>query len=126
MRDIRAIRSEADYDWALAEIEPYFLDEPEPGSAEGQRFDVLTDLIEAYEARHWPIEPADPIETIEYKMEMSGLDRSDLAALLGSAPRASEILNRKRALTIAMIRRLNRDWGIPAECLIRPYRLEAG
>ena len=85
MKNIRAIRTEADYDWALAEIEQYFLGEPEPGSPSAERFDVLAALIEAYEARHWPIEPSDPIEAIRYKMEVAGLKQSDLAELLGSA-----------------------------------------
>lgn len=124
MDNIRAIRTETDYDWALAEIEQYFTNEPEPGSPEAERFDVLAALIEAYETKHWAIEPADPIEAICYKMEISGLSQSDLAKLLGSAPRASEILHRKRALTTEMIFKLNRQWGIPAESLIRPYHLE--
>ena len=92
MDNIRPLRSEADYDWALSEIEQYFVHEPEPGTPESDRFDVLADLIEAYEAKHWPIEPADPIEAIRYKMEISGFSQKDLAELLGSAPRASEIL----------------------------------
>ena len=125
MDNIRAIRTEADYDWALAEIEQYFAKEPEPGSRRADRFDVLAALIEAYEARHWAIEPADPIDAIRYKMEVSGLNQSDLAELLGSAPRASEILRRKRALTTEMIYKLSHQWGIPAESLVRPYHLEA-
>ena len=123
--DIRPINTEVDYDWALAQIEPYFLSEPEPGSPEAQRFEVLATLIEAYEAEHWAIEPADPIEAIRYKMEVAGFKQADLAKLLGSASRASEILHRKRALTTEMIYKLNRQWGIPAESLIRPYHLEA-
>jgi HTH-type transcriptional regulator/antitoxin HigA len=122
--DIRPIQTEADYDWALAEIEAYFAAEPKAGSAEAQRFDVLATLIEAYEAKHWPIEPADPIDAIRYKMEISGLTQADLARLLGSASRASEVLNRKRPLTMVMIQKLSRDWGIPADSLIRPTALE--
>ena len=124
MKNIRAIRTEADYDWALAEIEQYFLKEPEPGTRAAERFDVLADLIEAYEAKHWQIEPADPIEAIRYKMEVAGLKQSDLADLLGSASRASEILNRKRALTTDMIFKISRQWRIPAESLVLPYHLE--
>lgn len=82
MKNIRAIRTEADYDWALAEIEQYFSKEPEPCTRAAERFDVLADLIEVYEARHCPIEPADPIEAIRYKMEVAGLKQSDLAELL--------------------------------------------
>jgi HTH-type transcriptional regulator/antitoxin HigA len=125
MQNIRAIRTEADYDWALSEIERYFTKDPKEGSLEAERFDVLSALIEAYEAKHWPIEPADPIEAIRYKMEVAGLTQSDLSDLLGSAPRASEILNRKRALTTEMIYKISRAWGIPADSLVRPYHLQA-
>jgi HTH-type transcriptional regulator/antitoxin HigA len=125
MQNIRAIRTEADYDWALSEIERYFTKEPKEGSLEAERFDVLSALIEAYEAKHWPIEPGDPIEAIRYKMEVAGLTQSDLSDLLGSAPRASEILNRKRALTTEMIYKISRAWGIPADSLVRPYHLQA-
>jgi HTH-type transcriptional regulator / antitoxin HigA len=125
MKNIRAIRTEADYDWALAEIEQYFHSEPDLGNPAADRFDVLATLIEAYEAKHWPIEPADPIEAIRYKMEVSGLKEADLADLLGSASRASEILNRKRALTIDMVFKISRQWRIPAESLVCPYHIEA-
>lgn len=118
MENIRPIRTEADYDWGLAEVEAAFDLEPAPDSAEGQRLSVLLDLIEAYEARHWPIGGADPVETILYAMERSGRTRRDLSALLGSRSRASEILNRKRALNLDQIRKLSRSWGIPAEALI--------
>lgn len=123
--DVRPIRNEADYDWALAEIEQYFENEPEPGTPEADRFEVLADLIEAYEARHWPIEPADPVEVIRYRMEIGGFQTKDLAEVLGSKSRASEILNRKRAITLDMARKLHDAWGIPAEVLIRPYKLDA-
>jgi len=125
MKNIRAIRTEADYDWALAEIERYFLKEPELGTPAAERFDVLAALIDAYEAKHWPIEPADPIEAIRYKMEVAGLKQADLAELLGSASRASEILNRRRALTTEMVFKISSQWRIPAESLVRPYHLEA-
>jgi len=123
--DIRPIHNERDYDWALAEIEQYFDNEPAPGTPEADRFEVLADLIEAYEARHWPIEPADPIDVIRYRMELGGFQSKDLADVLGSKSRASEILNRKRAITLDMARKLHDAWGIPAEVLIRPYRLDA-
>lgn len=122
--DIRPLRTEADYDWALAEVECYFDDQPEVGTPEGDRFTVLSDLIEAYEAKHWPIGPADPIEAILYRMEIGGKTRKDLALLLGSQSRASEILKRKRALTLPMIHKLNQEWGVPAEVLITPYHLD--
>jgi HTH-type transcriptional regulator/antitoxin HigA len=124
MKNIRALRSEADYDWALSEIENYFVNEPEPGSKAAERFDVLSALIEVYESRHWPIEAVDPVEAIQYKMEVAGLKQSDLATLLGSASRASEILSRKRALTTDMIYKISHQWGIPADSLVKPYQLE--
>lgn len=123
--DIRPIRTEADYEWALAEVERYFDDEPLPGTPEADRFDILSDLIEAYEARHWTIDAPDPIAAIQLRMSMGGLVAADLAEVLGSRSRASEILNRKRPLTLDMARKLHVAWGIPAEVLIRPYRLDA-
>ena len=124
MENIRPLRTEADYDWALGEIEGYFEQEPEPGTPEADRFDVLADLIEAYEARHWPIEPADPVDAILFKMETAGLTQVELGQLLGSQARASDVLKRKRPLTLRMIHRLHAEWQIPAESLIRPYHLE--
>ncbi len=124
MDGVRPLRNEADYNWALAEIAPYFETEPAPGTPEADRFDILAMLIDSYEAKHWPIEPADPIEAIRYRMETGGYTQADLARLLGSRPRASEIMNRKRALTIPMAYKLHREWHIPAEALIRPYPVE--
>ena len=123
--DIRPIRTEADYDWALAEIERYFEHEPQPGTAAADRFDVLSALIEAYENRHWPVEAPDPIDAIKYRMELGNFQAKDLAEILGSKSRASEVLNRKRPITLDMARRLHDAWDIPAEVLIRPYRLHA-
>lgn len=122
--DIRPIRTEEDYDWALVEIEQYFVNIPEQGTPEADRFDVLAELIEAYESKNWPIEPADPVETIRYRMEILGFGQSDLAQLIGSRSRASEILHRKRPLTLSMIQRLHEEWGIPADALIAPYHLD--
>lgn len=116
---IRALRSEADYDWALAEIAPYFEAEPEAGTPEADRFDLLADLIEAYEGRRWPIEPAEPIAAIVAVMETKGYTQADLARLLGSRSRASELLARRRKLTLGQMIRLNRDWGVPADSLLR-------
>jgi HTH-type transcriptional regulator/antitoxin HigA len=123
MMDIRPIRSQQDLDWALAEIERYFDDQPEPGTPEADRFDVLADLIEAYEDKHFPISELEPIDFLRAFMEMSGRTQADLGRLLGSAPRASEILNRKRALTVEMIHKLSREWHVPADVLVAPYRL---
>jgi HTH-type transcriptional regulator/antitoxin HigA len=122
--DIRPIRNEADYEAALKEIEPYFEQEPAPGSPDADRFDVLATLIEAYERVHWPVDPPDPVEAIRYCMEQRGYTQSELAALLGSRSRASEVLNRRRPLTLEMVRKLHQEWGIPAESLLRPYDLE--
>lgn len=125
MENIRAIRNDEDLEWAIAEVAQYFDDEPEPGSAAAERFDVLSTLIEAYEDKHYPIEAQDPVSAIISHMEMRGLKQRDLAAVLGSASRASEIVNRKRMLNVDMIQRLHTQWGIPAELLIQPYHLAA-
>jgi len=120
MMDIRPIRTEADYDWALIEVEAYFDRGPALGSDEAARFDVLSALIEAYEAKHWTIEAPDPVSAIKAMMVELHKGQSDLAALLGSRSRASEVLNRKRPLTMEMAWRLNQEWHIPAEVLLRP------
>lgn len=122
---IRPIRNEADYEAALEEIERYFDHEPAPGTPEADRFDVLAMLIGAYERERWPIDPPEPIEAIQSYMEQRGYTQSDLADLLGSRSRASEILNRRRPLTMEMVWKLHRDWGLPAESLIRPYHTDA-
>ena len=123
--DIKPIRTEADYDWALAEIARYFEHEPAHGTVEADRFDVLSELIAAYEARNWRIDAPDPIEAIKYRMEIGNFVAGDLATVLGSKSRASEVLNRRRAISMDMARRLHDAWGIPAEILIRPYRVDA-
>lgn len=123
--DIRPLKTDADYEWALAEVTRYFEQQPEPGSTEGDRFDVLSDLIAAYEERHFPLPDADPVEALRAFLEATGRTQQDLAALFGSAPRASEVLRRKRALTVDMIGKLSKEWGIPADVLVRPYRLAA-
>src|SRR6476620_1361150 len=119
---IRPLRSEADYDAALSEIERYFDKEPVPGTPEADRFDLLALVIEDYERKHWLIDPPDTIDAIHYRMETSGYTQSDLGRLLGSRQRASDILNRKRPLTMGMAWKLHREWGIPAEALITPPR----
>jgi HTH-type transcriptional regulator/antitoxin HigA len=118
--NVRPIKTEADYDWALKEIARYFDVQPKPGTAEGDRFDVLATLIEAYEEKHWPIDPPDPVDAIKYRMEQAGLGQADLARLLGSRSRASEIMRRKRSLTMEQALKLNEEWKIPAEALLRP------
>jgi HTH-type transcriptional regulator / antitoxin HigA len=123
--NIRPLRTEADYDWALKQIEPYFDRPPRRGSAEADRFDVLAVLIETYETKHWPIEPPDPVDAIRYRMEISGLKQADLGRLIGSKSRASEIMRRKRPLTLGQAYKLHREWNIPAEVLLRPYPIQA-
>ena len=122
--DIRPLHSEADYDEALEKITGFFDEEPQRGTPEADQFDLLALVIADYETKHWPIDPPDPIEAIKFRMEQKGYSQTDLAQLLGSRSRASEILSRKRPLTMEMAWKLNREWGISAESLIRPA--EAG
>jgi HTH-type transcriptional regulator/antitoxin HigA len=118
--DVRPIRTEADYEAALAEVERLW---GSPlGTPEGDRLDVLATLIDASEAEHHPIDPPDPIEAILFRMEQQGLTRKDLEPLIGTRTRVAEVLNRKRGLSIGMIRRLHETLGISAEVLIRPSR----
>jgi HTH-type transcriptional regulator/antitoxin HigA len=120
MDALKPIRSEADYQAALAEIERLW--GAKLGTPEGDRLDVLATLIDAYEAQHDPMDPPDPVEAIRFRMEQEGLTRKDLERLLGTRTRVSEILNRKRSLSIGMIRRLHAELGISADVLIRPTR----
>jgi len=115
--EIKPIRTEADYEAALKEIEK--LVESQPDTPQGDRMEVLVTLVEAYETKHFPIpEPNDPVEVLEYYMESRGLSRSDLIAYLGSKERVSEVLNRKRGLSLEMIRRLHNGLGIPADLIM--------
>jgi HTH-type transcriptional regulator / antitoxin HigA len=122
---IRPLRSERDYDAAVDEIEAFFDREPRRGTQEADRFDLLALIIEDYERKHWPIEPPDTIGAIRYRMETAGYTQADLGRLLGSRQRASDILARKRALTMSMAWRLHREWGIPAEALLVPPKTRA-
>lgn len=118
---IRPIHDEADYEAALAEIDA--LMDAEPGTREGERLDVLATLIEAYEARHWKIDAPDPIEAIRIRMEQKQLQQRDLEPMIGSRGRVSEILSRKRSLTLPMIRRLARGLDLRADILIQEVPL---
>jgi HTH-type transcriptional regulator/antitoxin HigA len=120
MDALRLIRTDADYQAALAEIERLW--GAKLGTPEGDRLDVLATLIDGYEAEHDLMDPPDPIEAIRFRMEQQGLTRKDLERVLGTRTRVSEILNRKRSLSIGMIRRLHAELGISAEVLIRPTR----
>ena len=119
--DIKPIKTEKDYQSALREIDLLF--NAAPDTPDGDRLDILTALVEAYEDEHYEIPLPDPIESIIYHIESRGLSRRDLEPYIGSRSRVSEVLNRKRALTINMIRRLHAGLGIPAETLIQPYSL---
>lgn len=117
--NIRPIKTEADYAAALAEVATIL--HAAPDTPEGDWLDVLTTLIEVYESQHYPIEPPDPIEAILYHLESRGLSRHDLEPYLGGRGRVSEVLNRKRPLSLEMIRKLHTGLGIPAAVLIQPY-----
>jgi len=116
--DIRPIRTEADYQAALQEISCLMAEDPMPETDEGDRLDVLTTLVQAYEAQHHPVPPPDPIEAIKFRMEQQGLTVADMRPYIGPPHRVYEVLSRKRALSLAMIRRLHSGLGIPAESLI--------
>lgn len=119
--DVKPIRTKKEYKAALKEIERLF--NAEPGVPDGDRLDVLVTLVEAYEDEHYPIPLPDPIEAIFYFMESRGLTRVDLEPYIGSRARVSEILNRKRPLTLPMIQRLHSKLGIPADVLVKPYKV---
>lgn len=116
--NIRPIHTKKDYKAALRELSAYFDNEPEPGSEEGDRFEILATLVEAYEMKHFPIGTPDPIEAIRFRMEQGGLTVKDLVPYIGRPNRVYEVLGGKRNLTIDMIRNLHRNLGIPAESLI--------
>ncbi len=118
--ELKPIRSKADYNRALAEIERLW--GARNGTPKGDRLDVLATLVDAYEAQHYAIDAPDPIEAIRFRMEQQNLTRKDLEPLIGSRTRVAEVLNGKRNLSITMIRRLHEELGIPADVLIRPSR----
>lgn len=119
--EIKPVRTDADYREAMSELAKVWL--AEPGTPAEDRLDVLLTLVDAYEAEHFPMpmsESSDPVEAIKARMEQQGLTRRDLEPAIGSRTRVAEVLNRKRGLSLAMIRRLHAQLGIPAEVLIRP------
>jgi HTH-type transcriptional regulator / antitoxin HigA len=120
--DLKPIRTEADHEAALTEVERLW--GAKSGTPEGDRLDVLATLIEVYEAKHYPMDPPDPIDAIRFRMEQQGLTRKDLEPIIGTRNRIAEVLNRKRGLSIEMIRNLHDKLGISAEVLIRPTRDE--
>jgi HTH-type transcriptional regulator / antitoxin HigA len=121
--NIRPIRTRADYRAALKEVERLW--EADPGTPEGDHVDVLVTLVEAYEAKHFPIPAPDPIAAIEFMMEQKGLTRRDLEPAIGSRGRVSEVLTRKRPLTLPMVRELSALLQIPAAVLVQSYQVRS-
>ena len=123
--DIRPIRTDEDHRAALAEIEACW--DAAEGTEEGEKLEVLVALVELYEAKRWPVESGgnfDPIDVLRYAIEELGHTQAELGELLGSRSRASEILSRRRPLTVEMIHKISEAWKIPADLLVRPYKLE--
>jgi HTH-type transcriptional regulator / antitoxin HigA len=115
---IRPIRSDADHEMAMAEVERLW--GAKDGTPDGDRLEVLATLIEAYEAKRWPMDRPSPISAIEFRLEQQGLTRKDLEPFIGSRARVSEIMTGKRSLTLVMIRKLSAGLGIPADVLVGP------
>ena len=116
--EIRPIRTKSDYKAALKIVSALVDADPKRGTSDGDRLEVLGTLVEAYEAQHYPIALPDPIDAIKFRMEQQDLRPKDLTPMIGGLNRVYEVLNRKRPLSIAMVRRLNAGLGISAECLI--------
>ncbi|MCY0858574.1 MULTISPECIES: helix-turn-helix domain-containing protein [unclassified Cupriavidus] len=116
--DIRPLHTEDDYQAALADVSALVDIDPAPGTPEGDRLEIMATLIERYEADHFPLEHPDAIEAIRFRMEQGGLTARDMQPYFGNLNRVYEVLNRKRGLSLAMIRRLNQELKIPADVLI--------
>lgn len=121
--DIRPIKTDADYRAALNDIENLMMADPD--TVEGEKLDILVTLVEAYEAKHFPMDLPDPVEAIKFEMERKGLTVKDLEPMIGKSNRVYEILNHKRSLTLKMIWKLHEGLGIPAESLIKPPQVRA-
>lgn len=121
MIEVKPIRTESEYATALQRID--LLMDAEPGTPQGDELDVLVTLVESYEKKHQAIGDPDPVEYLKNTMEFFGIGQSELAEVLNSRSRASEILNRKRPLTLDQIRRITSRWQIPADPLIAEYEL---
>ena len=121
--DIRPIKTDADYRAALNDIENLMMAEPD--TVEGEKLDILVTLVEAYEAKHFPMDLPDPVEAIKFEMERKGLTVKDLEPMIVKSNRVYEILNHKRSLTLKMIWKLHEGLGIPAESLIKPPQVRA-
>ena len=118
--EMKPIRTEADYAVALEQVAALW--GAAAGTPKGDRLDVLATLIDVYETKHHAMDPPDPVEAIKFRMEQQGMSRKDLEHIIGTRTRIAEVLNRKRSLSIGMIRRLHDQLGIPAEILIQPTR----
>ena len=123
--NIKPIRTEADNQAALQAIAKLMARDPAIGTPAGDRLDVLVTLVQAFEAKHYPLDKVDPIAAIRFRMEQQGLTPRDLEPMIGSRARVSEVLGGKRALSMAMVWRLQKGLGIPAQSLIYPPRGEA-
>ncbi|MCL5429107.1 MAG: transcriptional regulator [Chloroflexi bacterium] len=121
--EIKPIKNEKDYTKALEEIERVF--DAKPNTPEGDYLDVLSTLVEKYEDEHYPIEAPDAVEALQYFMESRGLSRTDLEEYIGGSGRVSEVLRRKRGLSLSMIRKLHFELGVPAEALLKKVRTKA-
>jgi HTH-type transcriptional regulator/antitoxin HigA len=117
--EITPIRTEKDYRAALRVVSALVDQDPSPDTPEGERLDVLSTLIEAYERKHHPIDLPDPVEAIKFRMDQAGLSVKDLEPMIGQSNRVYEVLNHKRPLTLRMIRNLNKGLGISAQVLIK-------
>ncbi|MHC8296164.1 helix-turn-helix domain-containing protein [Pseudomonas sp. LB3P58] len=120
--NIRPIHTDEDYRAALKNVSALFDNEPEPGTPEGDYFDIMITLIETYESKQFPVDLPNPIDAIKFRMEQSGLSAADLAPAIGRTNRVYEVLNGKRALTLPMIWKLHDLFGIPAQSLIKPIK----
>ena len=119
--EVKAIRNDDTYRATLARVSDLIDLDPVPDSAEGEELEILGTLVQAYEAKHYPISLPDPIEAIRFRMEQSGITVKELEPIIGKSNRVYEVLARKRPLTLGMIRRLNAHLGIPATVLIAEY-----
>lgn len=117
--NIKPIKSKKDYEEALRRLDTLF--DAKKGTPKGDELEILSILIEKYEDEHFPIDLPDPVEAIKFRMEQNGLTQTDLANVVGQKSRASEILNRKRKLSLEMIRQLDKEWHIPTEVLVQVY-----
>ena len=117
--NIKPVRTAKDHKAALAEISKLMASDPDIGTPKGDRLDVLVTLVQSYEAQHFPMALPDPVEAIKFRMEQQGLRPKDLEPMIGKSNRVYEVLNRKRSLTIGMIRKLHSGLGIPAQSLIQ-------